>query len=164
MAFYLPEDDRISRAIDEAVRRRNGHILFIAAATAARCSEVRFPASHRYVIAARPLDLRGSLWSDRPLVRKSPSEIVIATLGECMPVASLGHPAQIKGYRSGSSIAAAILVVIAATSLECVDSGSELERKEGMEAALKGLAEAWREEAGIEEPPTSLLMVWDAAE
>ncbi|PYI28591.1 hypothetical protein BP00DRAFT_449196 [Aspergillus indologenus CBS 114.80] len=120
MAFYVPEDDRISRAIDEAFKHRNGHIMFIAAATAAKCSEVMFPASHRYVIAARPLDLTGSLWSDQPLVRKSPREVVIETLGECVPVAD---SKQIKVYRSGSSIAAAILVAIAAALLESVDLG-----------------------------------------
>ncbi|RAH86176.1 hypothetical protein BO86DRAFT_395623 [Aspergillus japonicus CBS 114.51] len=120
-----------------------------------------FPASHRYVIAARPLDLTGSLWSDQPLVRKSPREVVIETLGECVPVAD---SKQIKVYRSGSSIAAAILVVIAATLLESVDLGNNLETKEGMEAALRGLAKVWGKEAEVGGPQTSLLEVLDATE
>ncbi|KAE8326053.1 peptidase S8/S53 domain-containing protein [Aspergillus sergii] len=144
MSFGYAEDQpNISRAIRKAMYKRDGSILFFAAASNSGANDKEmFPARHESVISMRATNANGDFSDFNP--PRSPNEgIVLGTLGVDVPSTGLSDSGE-EVYKSGTSVATAVAVGIAGALLGYSNAKQDILEKvrtrQGMQAVFRALA------------------------
>lgn len=111
----------ISNAILEAIQRRQGFILFFAAAAnyGGNTKEM-FPARHQFVIPVRGTNSNGVFQDFNPPPDHH-GPVVYGTLGVEIPSAGLSTQGSLV-YRSGTSVATPVAAGVAALVLSCAST------------------------------------------